>query len=469
MSITNNDKKSCDLYLSDKEPSDLYLNNTESSNNDQSNTESSNTESSNNDQSDLSSDYSDDEDSSELSTSSDEDLSQTDNLELAGGIINNYNVICELGRGTFSIVWLAYNITNNTFYALKVQNPSEYKDGFSEIKFVSKLPKFPNIFNNIVEYFTEIKDNQKFLCSAWELHYSNIDDMLRKGDYQNGFPIDKVKIIMKQLIEAVRILHKKHKVFHGDIKSDNILIKGINNKDAFILKKYKEENFMEKYTELKKEHCSSLGKNIKNINKSDKKKIRIKIHEEIVAKITEEYDKSDIPKYSIDSKYLDSMNISLADFGTFCEESDYYDEPFGTRYYQAPEIILMSKCSLPVDIWALGCTFYELLSGKLLFDPIKDSTHSRDYFHLCLMNETCGKFPIKFLKQTKYYKNYFDSTAKIINYKVSDENRLKTKINDLELDEQTKKSIIEILSNTLRIDPSKRWTIDDLKKCSFLN
>jgi serine/threonine-protein kinase SRPK3 len=447
MSITNNDTKisETDLYISSHEDStDLYI-------------------SSHEDSTELST--SSDEDSSELSTSSDEDLTHADNLELAGGIIKNYNIICELGRGTFSIVWLAYNITNNTFYALKVQNPSEYKEGLSEIKFVSKLPKFPNIFNNIVEYFIEIKDNKKFLCSAWELHCSNIDDLLRKGDYKNGFPIEKVKIIMKQLIEAVRILHKKYKVFHGDIKSDNILIKGINYKDAFLLKRYKEENFMEKYTKLKKEHYINLEK---NINKVDEKKIRIKIHEEIVSKITEEYCKSNISKYSIDSKYLDSMNISLADFGTFCEESDYYDEPFGTRYYQAPEIILMSKCSLPVDIWALGCTFYELLSGKLLFDPIKDSTHSRDYFHLCLINETCGKFPIKFLKKTRYYKNYFDSTAKIIDYKVSDENRLITKINNLELDEQTKKSIIEILVNTLTIDPSKRWTIDDLKKCSFL-
>jgi len=417
-----------------------------------------------------SSNISTDEESSNLSISSDENLSQSNNLELFGSVIKNYNIICELGRGSFSIVWLAYNITTNNFYALKVQNPTEYDDGILEIKFVSKLPKHPNIFNNIIEYFIEIIDDNKYLCSVWELHCSNIDDILRKGEYKNGLPLEKVKIIMKQLIESVRILHKEYKVFHGDIKSDNILIKGINDKDYFIINRYKEEKFIEKYTESKKKYWLSLGKNIKKIdsmNNVDKLNIRIKIHKEIVDKIIEEYNNTDISKYSINSKYLESMNISLADFGTHCEEHNYYDESFGTRYYQAPEIILMGKCSLSVDIWAIGCTFYELLSGNLLFDPKKDSDHSRDYYHLCLINETCGSFSNNFLKKTKFYKNYFDSNAKIFDYKVSEENRLIKKINNLDLDIQTKKIIIEILKNTLTINPSKRWTIDDLNKCIF--
>lgn len=410
--------------------------------------------------SDNESSNSDNNEYSDLSISSDENLSHTDNLELAADIIKNYNVICELGRGAFSIVWLAYNISNNNFYALKVQNPSEFNDGLSEIKFVSKLPKVPNVFNNIIEYFIEIKDGNKYICSVWELHCSNIDDLIRKGDFKNGLPLDKVKIIMKQLIESVKILHKKFKVFHGDIKSDNILVKGINDKDEFIIKKYTEENFFEKYTEAKKKFWLSLGKNLNKIdsmNKTDKIKIRKAIHQDIVEKIT----KNNISKYSINSKYLESLNISLADFGTYCEEHNYYEKSFGTRYYQAPEIILMGKCSFPVDIWAIGCTFYELISGKLLFDPIKDSKHSRDYFHLCLINETCGKFPNDFLKKTKFYKNYFTSESNIIDYKVTESDRLIRKINELKLTKDFDK-VYHFLSHTLIIDPSKRYDINQL-------
>ena len=176
--------------------------------------------------------------SSEIeSESSDDNLDHTNNLELEGKILKNYNIICELGRGSFSIVWLALNISNNNFYALKVQDPTEYKAGKSEIQFVQNLPKNPNVFNNIVESFVEIRDNKKYLCSAWELHCSNIDSILRKGPYKNGIPLHLVKKIMVQLITAISILHKKFKVFHGDIKTDNILIKGVNMRDEFIIQK----------------------------------------------------------------------------------------------------------------------------------------------------------------------------------------------------------------------------------------
>jgi len=184
--------------------------------------------------------------------SSDLDLEQTENIDLTGDILKNYNIICELGRGSFSIVWLAYNINNHNFYALKVQDPAEFKDGLSEIKFVQKLPTNPSIFNNLVEYFIENIDDKKYLCSIWVLHCSNLDGIIRKGKYTDGLPLDKVKKVMKDLIESLKILHTKYKVFHGDIKTDNVLVKGINDKDKFLTEAYKNENFFEKYTKMKK-------------------------------------------------------------------------------------------------------------------------------------------------------------------------------------------------------------------------
>jgi serine/threonine protein kinase len=422
-----------------------------------------------NTQSDI--DYeSSDTESEVLSTSSDENLEQDENLELCGDIIKNYNVICELGRGSFSIVWLAFNVTNNNFYALKVQNPNEYKDGLSEIKFVQKLPTQPKLFNNLVEYFVEIKNDKKYLCSVWELHCSNIDSLIRKGDYTEGFPLEMVKKIMKQLIESVKILHKKFKVFHGDIKSDNILVRGLNDKDNFIIQKYKHENFFETYSEAKKKVWISKGKDLKqidNMKKEDKLEIRKQIHKTFTDKILQEYHESDVSKHSIDSKYFSNLMISLADFGTHCEEHNYYEEPFGTRYYQAPEIILMGKCSFPVDIWAIGCTFYELLSGKLLFDPIKDSKYSRDYYHLCLINETCGNYPNNFIRKTKHYKKYFDSNGNIIDSYVKSFDRLDRKLNEIAIPEEDKKIIKKLLSMMLEIDPNKRITIEQLSSIDY--
>ena len=200
----------------------------------------------------LESDSESEYDSDVESSSSDENTNHVNNLELTGKILKDYNIICELGRGSFSIVWLAYSIVNNNFYAIKVQDSQEYKCGLSEIKFVKKLSREPSVFNNVIEYFVEEKNKNKYLCSVWELHCGNIDELIRKGTFSDGMPIDIVKKIMRQLITAVNILHNEFKVFHGDIKTDNILIKGINPKDIFIISKYKEADFPAKYSQGKK-------------------------------------------------------------------------------------------------------------------------------------------------------------------------------------------------------------------------
>ena len=52
---------------------------------------------------------------SDVSVSSDENPDQSSNFDFTGKILKNYNVISELGRGSYSIVWLAYNISDNDF------------------------------------------------------------------------------------------------------------------------------------------------------------------------------------------------------------------------------------------------------------------------------------------------------------------------------------------------------------------
>lgn len=63
--------------------------------------------------------------------------------------------------------------------------------------------------------------------------------------------------------------------------------------------------------------------------------------------------------------------IKLADFGlarSICLPMRTYTHEVVTLWYRAPEILMGSKLYGPaVDIWSLGCIFFELLTKRALF------------------------------------------------------------------------------------------------------
>jgi len=162
----------------------------------------------------------------EESISDDDVQDHTENIDLEGKIISKYNILHKLGSGSYSIVWLAYNIENQKFYAIKVQHPNEYKEGVNENNFMRRLPNDYN-FNNLIDNFIEISNNKKYLCSVYNLHSCNLDCLIRKGNYENGIPFNKSIRIIKDLFKSIYYLHKKLKICHADIKTDNILVKGV--------------------------------------------------------------------------------------------------------------------------------------------------------------------------------------------------------------------------------------------------
>ena len=66
-------------------------------------------------------------------------------IETIGAKIRNrltpYNVLVELGRGSYSRVWLVYCIVDSKYYAMKVQNPDDYTEGKDEINILKKIDK----------------------------------------------------------------------------------------------------------------------------------------------------------------------------------------------------------------------------------------------------------------------------------------------------------------------------------------
>lgn len=407
---------------------------------------------------------------SDVSVSSDENPVQNSNKDFTGRLLNNYNIISELGRGSYSIVWLSYNISDRKFYAIKVQNPEDYQDGISEIKILKRLPDNDNILK-LKEYFIKKIGTKRFLCTAYDLCCGNLDTFIRKGDYNEGLDLVTVKKIFRQLIKGLEVLHNKCKLIHCDMKTDNILLKGFNNRDKYVIDLYNKYNFEERYIDAKKNFWTEAGKDLKNIKKMKpdvKLKIRKVVHQTILDKIQEEIDNNTFKSYRFDKAYLDDPNIVIADFGAACTEDESYDEDFGTRYYRAPEVILLGEITDKVDIWAAGCILYELIVGDFLFDPDKDKHKTRDYYHLLEMTKVSGGFSKTFLKTTKHWKKFFDKNGDLKDtefreYYDWDELLEKVKDNNERL------LLIDLLKKMLALNPSIRLSATDVLKHSWFN
>lgn len=76
--------------------------------------------------------------------------------------------------------------------------------------------------------------------------------------------------------------------------------------------------------------------------------------------------------------YGGAFNLKLIRYGRACYTHLHYKEHVQTRQYRAPEVTLGQKYDSAIDMWSLGCTIYELITGQLLFTPKKGKYHSSD-------------------------------------------------------------------------------------------
>ena len=390
------------------------------------------------------------------SDASDSDEDSDDEIDFAGTILNNkYILINKIGGGSYSSVWLSYNINNKKFYATKVQNIDDYDDGLEEVRFLKELNKGKCLYlNKMIEHFKYKTAGGVHICMIFDLLAGSLYDVIKNGKYDKGLPINIVKKIIYQLLIAMNALNKKHKILHTDIKPENILIAGKSTKFEKIIKEFKLLNFHNKPKILKKKKKRKAFQTAAKQIVSDMTTIQKN-------KTTSNNNK----QCSIKDRDLSEKNIiiKLADFGACCDLSNDMSYDIQTRYYRAPEIILRHKFNETCDMWSVGCVIYELLTGEILFEPDKKRRFNRDRQHIYDMQMLLGKLPLKMLEKCERKNMFFKKNGLMKGtYKLKYKSLTEKMLSIENIVKEDMMDVLDLMYKLFSYDPKDRPTA---KKC----
>lgn len=152
----------------------------------------------------------------------------------------------------------------------------------------------------------------------------------------------------------------------------------------------------------------------------------------------------------------DARNVlKICDLGSASDASENEITPYlVSRFYRAPEIILGMPYDFAIDVWSIGCTLYEMYTGKILFTGRTNNQMLRSIM------ECRGPFTRKMLNQSQFAAMHFE-----------DDMRFRS----LEQDKVTGREIIKLMAfakpirdlRTRLISASKGLNPEELKELAL--
>ncbi|GAA99695.1 hypothetical protein E5Q_06398 [Mixia osmundae IAM 14324] len=98
--------------------------------------------------------------------------------------------------------------------------------------------------------------------------------------------------------------------------------------------------------------------------------------------------------------------LKICDLGSASDTSENDITPYlVSRFYRAPEIILGLPYDCALDMWSIGCTLYELATGKILYPGRTNNDMLR------LHQELRGKITAKLVKKAQFGPMHFDDNG----------------------------------------------------------
>ncbi|EXJ56906.1 CMGC/DYRK/PRP4 protein kinase [Cladophialophora yegresii CBS 114405] len=176
--------------------------------------------------------------------------------------------------------------------------------------------------------------------------------------------------------------------------------------------------------------------------------------------------------------------LKICDLGSASPITENATAPYlVSRFYRAPEVILGIPYDYGIDMWSIGCTLFELYTGKILF------TGRNNNGMLRAIMECRGKFPHKLLRRGSLTYEYFDDllnfraqetdkvtgrmVVKMVDIKAKPVRDLRSRLlpKDKKVNEQERRELdlfVDLLDKCLDLRPEKRITPNDALKHPFI-
>jgi serine/threonine protein kinase len=157
---------------------------------------------------------------------------------------------------------------------------------------------------------------------------------------------------------------------------------------------------------------------------------------------------TDIKPENILVQHMDNpkQGIKLIDLGGTYPREKFGDQCIQTRQFRAPEVVLGREWNEKVDIWSVGCTLFEMVTGDVLFPAHDPRTH------LAMIERAVGEFPEYMSSDNS---NFDDGAVKFPSNGMSQET-IDTIVQVLPLKRCVERRIYSFLRLMLRICPEER-------------
>lgn len=81
-------------------------------------------------------------------------------------------------------------------------------------------------------------------------------------------------------------------------------------------------------------------------------------------------------------KKNDISTMVVLDFGSALHLDDRRPVALQSRHFRAPEVLFRQNYDQAIDVWSLGCIFYEIITGERLFPAKSDEMLNMQIFAL---------------------------------------------------------------------------------------